>query len=80
MLAGNVDTPGVFLNASAVLERQLTAFTLDCWVRELGEKAKVPAKLNDALSRGAQPDAEQVSVSVAHLHRPEPGDAAGRVR
>jgi DEAD/DEAH box helicase domain-containing protein len=50
MLAGNVDTPGVFLNASAVLERQLTAFTLDCWVRELGEKAKVPVKLNDALS------------------------------
>ena len=50
MLAGSVDTPGVFLNASAVLERQLTAFTLDCWVRELGEKAKVPNKLNDALS------------------------------
>ena len=50
MLDGNVDTPGVFLNASAVLERQLTAFTLDCWVRELGEKAKVPSKLNDALS------------------------------
>lgn len=50
MVAGNVDTPGIFLNASAVLERQLTAFTLDCWVRELGEKAKVPAKLSDALS------------------------------
>jgi DEAD/DEAH box helicase domain-containing protein len=50
MLAGNVQTPGVFLNASAVLERQLTAFTLDCWVRELGEKAKVPGKLNDVLS------------------------------
>jgi DEAD/DEAH box helicase domain-containing protein len=50
MLAGEVDTPGVFLNASAVLERQLTAFSLDCWVRELGEKAKVPGKLNDVLS------------------------------
>ena len=50
MLAGNVDTPGVFLNASAVLERQLTAFTLDCWVRELGDKARVPGKLNDVLS------------------------------
>lgn len=50
MLAGHVDTPGVFLNASAVLERQLTAFTLDCWVRELGERGRVPNKLNDVLS------------------------------
>lgn len=50
MLAGNVDSPGIFLNASAVLERQLTAFTLDCWVRENGENAKVPTKLSDVLS------------------------------
>jgi DEAD/DEAH box helicase domain-containing protein len=50
MLAGHVDTPGVFLNASAVLERQLTAYTLDCWVRELGERGRVPNKLNDVLS------------------------------
>jgi DEAD/DEAH box helicase domain-containing protein len=50
MLAGHVDTPGVFLNASAVLERQLTAFTLDCWVRELGERGRVPNRLNDVLS------------------------------
>ncbi len=50
MLAGNVDTPGIFLNASAVLERQLTAFTMDCWVREFGDKAKVPSKLADVLT------------------------------
>jgi len=50
MLAGNVDSPGVFLNASAVLERQLTAFSLDCWVREIGENARVPHKLADVLS------------------------------
>lgn len=50
MLAGNVDSPGVFLNASAVLERQLTAFTLDNWVREIGETAKIPPKLADVLS------------------------------
>ena len=50
MLAGSVDSPGVFLNASAVLERQLTAFTLDCWVREMGETAKLPSKLADVLS------------------------------
>lgn len=50
MLAGHVDSPGVFLNASAVLERQLAAFSLDNWVRERGEGAKIPARLGDALS------------------------------
>jgi DEAD/DEAH box helicase domain-containing protein len=42
MMAGSVNAPGVFLNASAVLERQLTAFTLDCWVRESGKAAVIP--------------------------------------
>jgi DEAD/DEAH box helicase domain-containing protein len=50
MLAGDIDTPGVFLNASAVLERQLTAFTIDCWVRTVGEQAKIPRKLSEVLS------------------------------
>lgn len=50
MLAGHVDSPGVFLNASAVLERQLAAFSFDNWVRERGEAAKIPARLGDALS------------------------------
>jgi DEAD/DEAH box helicase domain-containing protein len=50
MLAGHVDSPGVFLNASAVLERQLAAFTLDNWVRERGEAAKIPLRLGDVLS------------------------------
>lgn len=50
MLAGHVDSPGVFLNASAVLERQLAAFSLDNWVRERGEAAKIPPRLGDVLS------------------------------
>lgn len=50
MLAGQIDAPGVFLNASAVLERQLTAFTLDNWVRERGESARAPSRLAEALS------------------------------
>lgn len=45
MLAGSVNAPGVFLNASAVLERQLTAFTLDCWVRETGKAAQIPGEI-----------------------------------
>lgn len=45
MIAGSVQAPGVFLNASAVLERQLTAFTLDCWVRETGQTAQIPGEV-----------------------------------
>lgn len=32
MLAGTVPTPGVFLQAMAVLERQLIAYCFDRWV------------------------------------------------
>jgi DEAD/DEAH box helicase domain-containing protein len=32
MIAGKVNPPGCFLNASAVLERQLTAFCFDRWI------------------------------------------------
>jgi DEAD/DEAH box helicase domain-containing protein len=50
MLAGHVDSPGIFLDASAVLERQLTAFTLDCWVKELESRAKIPRGLGEVLT------------------------------
>jgi DEAD/DEAH box helicase domain-containing protein len=50
MVAGSVPAPGVFLNASAVLERQLTAFTLDCWVRERGRSALIPQEVRAVLS------------------------------
>ncbi|MDO4231344.1 MAG: DEAD/DEAH box helicase [Lautropia sp.] len=50
MIAGSVAAPGVFLNASAVLERQLTAFTLDCWVQETGRDAAIPSEIYPVLS------------------------------
>ena len=50
MIAGAVQAPGVFLNASAVLERQLTAFTLDCWVQEVGRAAQIPAEVRAVFS------------------------------
>lgn len=50
MMAGAVDAPGVFINASAVLERQLTAFSLDGWVQALGQTARIPHHLGDVLS------------------------------
>ncbi|MBZ0117476.1 MAG: DUF1998 domain-containing protein, partial [Sandaracinaceae bacterium] len=37
MIAGDVQPPGVFLNASAVLERQLAAFSLDQWNSSPGQ-------------------------------------------
>ncbi|MDO5103464.1 MAG: DEAD/DEAH box helicase [Lautropia sp.] len=49
MVAGQVTAPGVFLNASAVLERQLMAFTLDRWVREGGKAVRIPKTMNEVL-------------------------------
>ncbi|MCK8601856.1 DEAD/DEAH box helicase [Desulfoferrobacter suflitae] len=49
MIEGEVDPPGVFLNASAVLERQFTAFCMDRWVESgIGENA-LPAQLRQVL-------------------------------
>ena len=45
MLARGVAPPGIFLNASAVLERQLTAFCLDNWVAGGVPENAVPAAM-----------------------------------
>ncbi len=50
MLAGDVATPGIFLNAMAVLERQLIAYCFDCWVStEISEQA-IPHRLGTVLN------------------------------
>ena len=49
MLASRVDPPGVFLNASAVLERQLTAFCLDNWVAAGVSEGAVPRTIRPVL-------------------------------
>ena len=49
MLASRVDPPGVFLNASAVLERQLTAFCLDNWVADGVSEGAVPRIIRTVL-------------------------------
>jgi DEAD/DEAH box helicase domain-containing protein len=75
MIAGSVPAPGVFLNASAVLERQLTAFTLDCWVRERGRSASIPQEIrmvlsavdNGATTRFPYPWLEYVEANRASL-------------
>ena len=49
MLDGSVTPPGVFLNASAVLERQLTAFCLDNWAASCDDPSAVPRKIRAVL-------------------------------
>jgi len=49
MIAGAVEPPGVFLNASAVLERQLAAFCFDRWVQSGIEAGALPARISQIL-------------------------------
>ena len=46
MLSGNIKPPTIFLNASAVLERQFTAFCFDNWIKRENGKNKVPKELS----------------------------------
>src|SRR5690606_30553804 len=49
MIAGPVHAPGVFLDASAILYRQVTGFTLDRWVASgIGPEA-LPRELGSVL-------------------------------
>lgn len=49
MISGEVEPPGVFLNASAVLERQFTAFCFDKWVENGISENAVPQQLRHVL-------------------------------
>ncbi|TVQ27105.1 MAG: hypothetical protein EA370_18130, partial [Wenzhouxiangella sp.] len=51
MIAGEVEPPGVFLRATAVLERQLMAFCFDRWVALGPENAKIPMQLGMMLNQ-----------------------------
>jgi len=60
MIQGAVETPGCFLNASAVLERQLAAYVFDRWVESgigLGAlPSKMPPILDSIEKAAAAPD------------------------
>ncbi len=49
MLTGDVDAPGIFLDASAVLERQFTAFGFDRWIAT-DSTAAIPHRLGQVLN------------------------------
>ncbi len=51
MIAGHVEPPGVYLDASAVLERQLTAFCFDRWAASgVGDDA-LPHRMREVYTR-----------------------------
>jgi DEAD/DEAH box helicase domain-containing protein len=49
MMAGSISTPGVFLKAMAVLERQLIAFCFDRWVETGLDGRAIPNLLKEVL-------------------------------
>ena len=49
MMSGPVQPPGVFLNASAVLFRQMTSFCLDGWVATGIDQSAMPVKLSPVI-------------------------------
>ncbi len=60
MIQGLVDPPGCMLDASAVLERQFTAYVFDRWVESGIPDSAVPARVRavlDAVERGGPEDA-----------------------
>ena len=58
MLGSRVEPPGIFLNAPAVLERQLTAFGLDCWVAADVDDSAVPRVVRTVLNNVERTDAQ----------------------
>lgn len=64
MIAGHLEPPGVFLQAMAVLERQLLAFCLDCWARtEVGEQA-IPGRMSRVLGAIERRDEAQFPYNL----------------
>lgn len=70
MMSNGVTPPAVFLNAQAVLERQLIAFCFDRWVRESGEQADVPEKIASILTRVASHDTSPAKRLLAEQKFP----------
>lgn len=50
MMAGGVKPPTIFLQASAVLERQFMAYCMDCWIARGAPEKAVPSTLRACLS------------------------------
>ena len=66
MLAGYIDSPGIYLDASAVLERQFTAFGFDKWVAT-DSSASLPKRLGQVLNNLEPVDHKKFPHSFIHF-------------
>ncbi|WP_462270445.1 DEAD/DEAH box helicase [Desulfobacter sp.] len=66
MLAGHIDPPGIFLDASAVLERQFTAFCFDRWIAH-DPAALIPPKLGNVLNNLSPVDQKKFPHNFIHF-------------
>jgi DEAD/DEAH box helicase domain-containing protein len=74
MMAGRIEPPGVFLNAAAVIERQLTAFCFDCWVATGVDESAIPKNLRAVLDNVDQDKLKQFPfnfLTFTREHTPE---------
>ena len=69
MLGSRIDPPGVFLNAPAVLERQLTAFCLDCWVAGGVDEGAVPRTIRRGAEQRRTDEHPGLSLPASRLRR-----------
>jgi len=51
MMEGNVTPPKIFLQASAVLERQFVAYCMDCWVKRGASEQSIPKNVGSVLGK-----------------------------
>lgn len=73
MISGEITPPGVFLNAPAVLERQLTAFAIDRWVATSGSEIDLPPQLRTVFSHLDDQEAGRFPLNwLAFVERNEP--------
>lgn len=77
MIAGNIEPPDVFLNASAVLARQFVAYCMDCWVKSGIPQRAIPPRVGSCLAKlKHKPDdffpfnfLNYVQANLSRLHR-----------
>jgi len=56
MMAGNVEPPKIFLQASAVLERQFLAYSMDSWIKRGVPESAVPRNISVCINNLAARD------------------------
>ncbi len=67
MMQGAIESPGVFIDASAILQRQFLAYCLDRWVSEKKvEPSAIPTKLSGVLNAVKSQDIEKFPLNLIH--------------